>query len=499
MSGTYVTAAGFVKPTLAEIKTQLEDLFKALGLTDVDPDAPLGQIIGLLSRREALIWDGAEEIWGSRFLSNATGTSLDNLAEELGFYRLPATPTKVEDVILYGSEGTTVPEGSKARLKDIPTQTYSLDTAVTITSGAFTEIQLDPSKGAGVYTIVLDGLSYTVAVDTDAEKDATIDALIPIITAAPKWEATRIDGPKLRIRNKVGTLPGILGSMVGYALTLVGSAGDFTGDQTGIVSCPEGSLNEISTPVSGWTAVYNRQAGQSGRATELDEEFRLRISVGARGGLATELAILTGLYDDVEGLTTAAIVSNRDIVVVNGLPPKSFAVTAVGGTDLAVASSIWRTMPAGIQSFGNVVDVRDGQLGISIQDSQGNLQRIHFFRPIGIYIWIRIKAILSTEELPDTDWQNQIKQVILDQAGVEIKPGKDVVYQNLFKAIYKVKGLDFVELSYGKAASSTATGPDAWLAPHQTGAPLVWVDEKIAISSPYYAAFADARISVEEL
>ena len=77
MSGTYVTPYGFKKPTLVEIKSDLEALFRgAFGEgTDLDPEAPLGQVVALLSRREALIWDGAEEVYTSRDPKSATGIS----------------------------------------------------------------------------------------------------------------------------------------------------------------------------------------------------------------------------------------------------------------------------------------------------------------------------------------------------------------------------------------------------------------------------------------
>lgn len=500
MSGTYVTDAGFVKPTLAEIKVQLETLFQAVfGLgVDLDPDGPVGQIVGLLARREALIWDGLEEVYTSRDPKSSTGVSLDNLAAEVGIYRLPATPTKVEAAILYGDQNAVVPSGSKARLAELPDQTYSLDTNITISPSTFAEVQLDPSKGLGVYTVVLDGTAFSVSIPTSTEKDGTIDAMIPVIVANAKWEADRIDGPLLRIRPKIGLTPGVLGALTGYTLKTVGSYGDFTGDTSGALACPEGALNEIATPISGWTGVFNREAGQIGREAELDESLRIRRAVGFRGGLATEAAILAGLYDDVEGLTSANIWSNRTLATdTNGLPPKSFEVTAVGGVDVVIAASIWRTMPAGIESFGNIVDSRDSLPGILIEDSQGFPQRVFFSRPVGVYIWVRAKVRLSSEEAVPSDWQAAIKSAILDLVGEEIRPGKDVVYQNLFKAIYKVSGIDFVDLAIGKSSSSTATEPDAWLVPHQDGG--VWVDEKISISARRYAAFDVTRISVELL
>lgn len=502
MSGTFVTDAGFVKKTLAEIKVEIEDLFKEAYSSgcDLDPDAPLGQAVGLLSRREALLWDGLEEVYTSRNPAAATGVSLDNNGAGVGAIRLPATPTKVLGAILYGTQGSTVPAGSKARIKAFPEQTYTLDSDVLVTSGAFAEVCLDPSKGAGTYSVVLDGISYSVTLPVGTEKESIIDALAPAINATAKWEADRKAGPLLRIRTALGATPGVLGALVGYAVASVGSLGNFTATTAGALSCPEAALSEIATPVAGWTGVLNRSVGLIGRDRESDESFRLRMASGFRGGYATETAILGGLFDDVEGLTGATVISNRSFDdIVGGLPRKSFEVTAIGGADDVIAASIWRTMPAGMESFGNVIDVRDGLPGIALTDSQGFGQRVFFSRPIGVYIWVRALIRLSNEESSPDDWGAAIRAAIMGQAGVEIRPGKDVVYQNLFKAIYTVPGIDFVDLAIGKADSSLATAPDAWLVPHKEGSPAVWVDEKIPIAARNFAEFAEARISVELL
>ena len=495
--GTYLTDAGFVRPTLAEIVTQLGALFSSVGLTDSTPDGPVGQVIAGLALRESTIWEDVGEVVTARDKSTATGVSLDNLFGEIGFKRLQASATTVNDATLYGTQDAVVPSGAKARLSAATAQTYSLDADVTITQAAFAEIQLDPSKGLGVYTVVLDGTSYSLSIAANVEKDAVIDAMIPVIQASPKWGADRIDGPLLRIRPGIGQTAGVLGSLVGFSLKKLGSYGDFTGDTTGAISCPAGALNEISTTVTGWTGVYNRSEGTIGRAAESDDEFRLRAESGFHGGLGTDAAILATLYADVDGLTSAGIVSNRTDNTVDSIPKKSFEVTVVGGTDAAVAAAIWKAMPSGMESFGSEIDTTDGKLGILLTDSQGYKQRVYFSRPTALYIWVKASVRLSTEEAYPSEWQAAIRTAILDQAGDEIKPGKDVVFQNLFKAIYKVAGIDFVDLYIGSSTDGAATAPDAWLQPKLVNG--VWEDEKIPVSGRQYATFSSSRIALESL
>lgn len=496
--GQFVTPAGFIKKTLPEIKLEIEDDARAVWGegADLDPDGDLGNFIMLQARRDAQLWDLAEEVYQSKVPTLSTGINLARIAEGLGVLQNPAAPTTVLGVLLYGTAGTPIPAGSRLRT---PTgESYTLDSAVTLATGTFGEVVLDLTPGSTTYAVSLDGTTHTATVLTTDSKETIIAALITQISTVAKWEALSVAGPKLQIRPNLGETAGNLGTLTNVTLSKLGGFGNFTGDTAGAISCPIGALTEIVTGISGWDSAYNRTSGLIGSDLESDDALRLRLFQSFRGGLATESAILRTIRDDVEGLVSVSIRSNRTwAYLADGMPPKSYEVIAVGGTDQAIAEAIWRAGGAGIEMWGAVVSTVDGLPGIAVIDSEGNTQRVFFSRPIPKYIWVRAKVRLSTEEAYPVEWAESIRTAILDLAGSEIRPGRDVVYQNLFKAIYRVQGLDFVDLDIGVSNSSSDLAPDRWMKPVYTLG--TWVDDKIPMAGREYAEFDTIRISVEEL
>jgi hypothetical protein len=72
--GTFLQPTGFIKKTLAEIKSELETEYKELFGNDIDLDdkGPIGQLISIQSKKFADLWDLAEEIYTSRDVTQAT-------------------------------------------------------------------------------------------------------------------------------------------------------------------------------------------------------------------------------------------------------------------------------------------------------------------------------------------------------------------------------------------------------------------------------------------
>lgn len=167
MSSDYVTADGLLKPTLAELKAQIEEEYKERFGSDIDldPDSVFGQFVGVTAQGAANWWDAVEEIYNSRDPEKATGQQLDAIAAETGTTRLEATPTRIEDVILYGSEGTIVVAGKQARRTDgfdaDPTnpELFSLESDVEITEDAARSAKLAPGVlgSALLYQVIVTG------------------------------------------------------------------------------------------------------------------------------------------------------------------------------------------------------------------------------------------------------------------------------------------------------------------------------------------------------
>ena len=130
-----LTAEGFNRKRLADIKAEKEAAFKLVfgDNINLNPQSNFGQIIGIESESEALVWELAEFVYNAFYPSTAQGVQLSNLVTLNGIERRAATFSKVS-VTLTGANGTIIPEGSLVAIPN-NTEQFATDLDVTIASG----------------------------------------------------------------------------------------------------------------------------------------------------------------------------------------------------------------------------------------------------------------------------------------------------------------------------------------------------------------------------
>lgn len=478
--GIFLTETGFQKKTLAELKVEYEDLFKAQFGQDIDLDAdgPFGQIVGILSKRDADIWDGAEEIYTSRNPNEATGVSLDNIAAENAIQRKAATATTVQNTYLIGTEGTIVASGKQATQAE-GNVTYSLDASVTIQKSAARFLELSPNisfpaAGGEVFTVTLDAVPYSYTAIASDSKKIVLDALVSAITAGA-FGGTSLNLNDLLLEITFVTQDFSVSFTATFDETRLGSAGDFTADVTGPNPLPSTSLDTIVTPVSGWAEVINTLAGNTGEDIESDSAFRIRREASIQQGNATDPAIKAALINEVTNVTSASVTSNRTLVTDGeGRPAKSFESVVAGGTDADVAAKIFEVQPSGIESFGNTTEI--------VVDSEGNNQTIKFSRATNQYAWVDVEYELYGEEQFPSNGEDLIRDEIVAWALLNQTVGVDIIRQRLNIPIYEVPGIGDITIKI----DITPT----------VGGPPTLVEEDKVISSREIAVFATSRISL---
>jgi len=103
MSGTVfgLTSQGFVIKPQQQIVTELQtDLQGVFGQNiNLNPESNFGQIVGIWSEREALIWQLALAVYSSQYPAGAEGTSVDNILALNNLRRALASPTSSPLVI----------------------------------------------------------------------------------------------------------------------------------------------------------------------------------------------------------------------------------------------------------------------------------------------------------------------------------------------------------------------------------------------------------------
>ena len=130
-----LTIDGFNRKRLADIKAEKEEAFKLVFGENINlnPQSNFGQIIGIESESEALVWELAEFVYNAFYPSTAQGVQLSNLVTLNGIERRSATFSKVA-LTLTGVNGTIIPAGSLVAIPN-NTEQFATDLDATISGG----------------------------------------------------------------------------------------------------------------------------------------------------------------------------------------------------------------------------------------------------------------------------------------------------------------------------------------------------------------------------
>lgn len=147
MSG--LTASGFDRKRLTDIKTDIETALKlAFGDNiDLDPQSGFGQFVGILSEALSDQWESQENTYNSQYPSTAQANQLSNVVMYNGIERQEATNSTISSVTISGTNGTVIPAGSKASVASTGA-IFITDSEVTISGGTATVDVTSEETGA---------------------------------------------------------------------------------------------------------------------------------------------------------------------------------------------------------------------------------------------------------------------------------------------------------------------------------------------------------------
>ncbi|MCP4482084.1 MAG: hypothetical protein GY817_04695 [bacterium] len=160
MSNFGITESGFILKRLIDIKEEKEKKIKALlgEAIDVSENSILGQIIGVVSEADALIWELMQDVYLSQYPDSAEGINLDRVATLSGRKRLEAVKSTVIGTPI-GTAGTVVPAGTVISVDGAEDSRFITLEEKMIEADGTTRINME-SEEAGEYT----ALAGTLAV-----------------------------------------------------------------------------------------------------------------------------------------------------------------------------------------------------------------------------------------------------------------------------------------------------------------------------------------------
>ena len=224
--------------------------------------------------------------------------------------------------------------------------------------------------------------------------------------------------------------------------------GTFDAQSTGPILALAGTLNQIKTPVTGWTSGTNPADGVVGANIETDAALRYRQQtlLSTTGG--TSEPGLYGVLVGLSGVSEAILITNRSSLPdADGRPGHSIEAVVRGGADQAIGNALWKNGPAGIQTVGGVA--------VSVVDSNGDTQLVNFSRPVDDAVWIEID--ITTDANFPADGLTQIRNAVLAKQA-ELRIGKWVFPWHIEQGI-ETPGIKTLVMRVGLSASPTGTGP----------------------------------------
>jgi len=449
-------STGFTKKKLSDIKSEQEqELSNFFGPIDTSPESVFGQIIGVMSEREALIWDLAERVYLSFFPQSAEGVNLDNVVDFNGLTRLVSLPSTVQ-VTFWGDNAATVPSGTLLEQSETGKQLeVSSDVTISKTNAAAIQISLTSVADSTTYKIDLTDTSGTDLFDYESGTGATTSSILNGLALSiqgaldsesnQKYKTTIVDDT-LRIERfnaSSGTQETFTaGGLANTQVDLYGTQGGAEMLTNGEIQIPINSVDVIVTSVVGLDFVTNVLPGVVGRNTETDVDLRTRrVQSLSKAGAATVPAIEAGMVQNVEVITACTVFENRTDVTVPPLPPHSIQaiLTSTNEVDFLdeIAQELWNLKGGGIQTFGS-------SSGNAI-DSQGNVQVMNFDFTQKIFIYMDLTITVYDEEIFPVDGLSQIADAIADLGNDNATSGLDVIRQRFYQAVFSIPGVQSVD------------------------------------------------------
>lgn len=440
-----ITTTGYSLKSYVDIISEVRQaLITKTGNADIDlsDDSLLGQLNAIWALKYAEMYELAAAQWSAGDPDTATGVALDRIVKY-------ARMSRLEAIKAYGSlhftdtVGKTITAGTQVR--DLAGNTVeTLADIVLNTTGVNGVVLNVTAVNNFTYTVTIGGVTYSYVSDATATVIEIISGLITSLSANSSLICSNVSN-RLSIQSEAP-----FSVLFGTNLAVHNVTKAVNG-QALIASNEVYEAGTLVYPVTniGLTTVTNRQNWVTGRQEETDAELRARFKKSPKSGNATVDAIFARL-SETEGVVTADVEDNWTLVTnANGLPAKSFECTVKGGSDIAVANTIWKAKPAGIQSFGN--------LSVNITDAQGKQQTVYFSRPTDQYIHVKVDYLLYNEEVFPSNGIDMIKQAILNY-GESLGVGNDIIPQRIMAAIYNsVAGINNLTVLVGKTSTSTGT------------------------------------------
>lgn len=471
-------STGLTIKRLSEIKTEIEDSLKVIFGEQINtlPQAVFGQLVGIFSERESLIWELVDAVYNSQYPDTSEGTSLDDVGAITAFTRLQAIASTISLQAFIGTPATVIPAGTVLSVSGDTDSKFATDNEVTLIAGTdeVQDIDFSAVPTSGLFKLVFEG-ETTAAInwdDTNTEVQTALNALTALsgvvvtgdFTAGFTVTFSGNDGkkPKSALTFTDNTLDfggAVTITIVETTPGVYQGSTTMTATVTGPVVANAETLTVIDNPIAGLTSTINPEDATVGRNVESDSEFRIRRETRLQISLAGPLEAIRNRVlelNDIEGSVQLEDVSAFEnitlIVDSRGIPGKAFEIYVfqAGGVttrDQEIIDAIGQAKSAGIEAHGDISG--------TYTDSQGHDHTIKFSRPTEVDIYLELDLTVTSDYPTDGDAQIEALMVAW---GDSLGAGQDVIVfgsNSLVNQLNDIPGIEDVVVRIKDGAGPT--------------------------------------------
>ncbi len=210
-----------------------------------------------------------------------------------------------------------------------------------------------------------------------------------------------------------------------------------TCQEIGTIEAPIGSINQIITPVKGWTGVINAVSAVIGASVETDEELKDRRNDSvALASLNMVDSVQSGIMN-IENVKKCKVYENdTNVTDDNGIPPHSISCIVEGGDDLEVAKTIYERKGGGTGTYAD--NSSAGFVEETVTTSTGLPIQIQFCRPVEVPVKIKftIQPTGTYVDDPTQGTKNKIKEKIMNYFS-DIGMGDDIYASSIIAVVFQ--------------------------------------------------------------
>lgn len=439
-----LTIDGIKIKRLQDILTETaNELISTFGPVDTNAASVFGQLNGVFSKPAADVWEQLSNIYYALNPDTAEGIALDYVCAFNGIIRLPALPSNV-DIGFLGDIGTVIPADTLL----IATSTgkeFSVisDNEISNIAQKKCYVKIDFHENTEYEFI----LTYDTIIEdyiwnsTTTPIETFVDVMVTSINNGNVCDAVNLTGGVIKLTSKLDNFDiEIVSNSYFYFIVKCKSV------DLGAISTAAQSIDDLVNPISGVDEVINYEEGIIGSNTETDAELRLRRSESLnKPGGGTLAAIVAQMKEITDVITVKGYENVTDTIDADDRPPHCIDIVIAGGSDEDIANKLWEVKGGGIQTWSS----NDPQEYYDIYDSNGDLQRVYFTRPIIKYGWLKITISLYDEETFPTGGEDSIKDNCL-LYGNEFTMGLDIIPVRFIPSVLLIPGIETVSIEVSK-------------------------------------------------